>query len=212
MSLHQYKVGCHQHTDGKKPNCYRPGQGLWRLRLVRWKEQKEVDPEQSTEYVSMVVMGDEDESILTKDERENRYDWIQEMTKPERPNVCLSLCVTTKDFPKEGNPKSHRSLPWLPGWFGPAKDGPIISWPKCPWILHWINECRSVNPQLTRRIKWHKSPVKFGEQLMKFSILVYRLFAFSPYLATVWGDIPPSPHDLSQCRIGIVRLSGRNDW
>ena len=33
MSLHQYKVGCRQHTDGKKPNCYRPGQDLWLFSL-----------------------------------------------------------------------------------------------------------------------------------------------------------------------------------
>ena len=39
----------------------------------------------------MVVTGDDDESILTKDERENRYDWIQEMTKADKPNVCSSL-------------------------------------------------------------------------------------------------------------------------
>ena len=41
--------------------------------------------------VSMVVTGNDDESISTKGERENRYDRIQEMTKQDKPNVCSSL-------------------------------------------------------------------------------------------------------------------------
>ena len=37
--------------------------------------------------MSMVVQGEDDESILTKDERLVKYERIQVMTKPDKPKV-----------------------------------------------------------------------------------------------------------------------------
>ena len=37
--------------------------------------------------VSMVVEGEDDESIFTKDERSARYERIQEITQPDKPKV-----------------------------------------------------------------------------------------------------------------------------
>ena len=37
--------------------------------------------------VSMVAQGEDDESILTKDERFVKYERIQVMTKPDKPKV-----------------------------------------------------------------------------------------------------------------------------
>ena len=41
--------------------------------------------------VDIVVEGEDDESILTNDERFVRYEQIQGMSKPDRPKVCSSL-------------------------------------------------------------------------------------------------------------------------
>ena len=38
--------------------------------------------------MSMVVEGEDVESIFTKDERLVKYERIQEITKPDRPKVC----------------------------------------------------------------------------------------------------------------------------
>ena len=38
--------------------------------------------------VSMVVEGEEDESIFTKDERSVRYERIHEIAQPDKPKVC----------------------------------------------------------------------------------------------------------------------------
>ena len=41
--------------------------------------------------VSEESQGEDDESILTKDERFVKYEWIQVWTVPDKPNVCSSL-------------------------------------------------------------------------------------------------------------------------